>query len=62
MADHPAHIQKKRTMMKDRVGCVRQSTYNLPAEGHTYGMKTPELNEGVGSSMQTHQFMNFSIY
>lgn len=50
MSDHPTHIQKKRTMMKDRVGCVRASTYNLPAEGHTFGMKTPENNEGVGSS------------
>lgn len=36
--------------MKDRVGCVRASTYTLPAEGHSYGMKTPEAAEGVGTS------------
>jgi hypothetical protein len=50
MGDHPTHIQKKRTMMKDRVGCVRASTYNLPADGHTYGMKMPEVAEGAGNS------------
>jgi hypothetical protein len=38
-------------MMKDRVGCVRQSTYNLPQEGHTFGAKTPDIQEGVGQSM-----------
>ena len=50
MGDHPTHIQKKRTMMKDRVGCVRASTYSLPAEGHSYGMKTEQADEGVGTS------------
>ncbi len=50
MGDHPTHIQKKRTMMKDRVGCVRASTYSLPPEGHSYGMKTEQADEGVGTS------------
>lgn len=36
--------------MKDRVGCVRASTYSLPAEGHSYGMKTEQADEGVGTS------------
>lgn len=48
--DHPHHVVKKRTIVKDRVGCVRTSTYSLPAEGHTYGAPTPEHGEGAGAS------------
>lgn len=50
MSDHPSHVIKKRTMIKDRVGCCRSSTYSLPAEGHIYGMKSPEQLEGAGNS------------
>ena len=50
VAEHPSHVVKKRTMIKDRVGCCRTSTYALPTEGHTYGMKMPEQLEGAGNS------------
>jgi len=43
-----SHIVKKRTIIKDRVGCVRTSTYNLPPANHTYGMKTVDAPEGAG--------------
>ena len=49
-AEHPFHVIKKRTMVKDRVGCCRTSTYSLPSEGHTYGQKIPEQPEGAGDS------------
>lgn len=61
MGDHPTHIQKKRTMMKDRVGCVRASTYNLPAEGHSYGMKTVQADEGVGTSESICAWAGFNV-
>ncbi|KAJ1406432.1 hypothetical protein B484DRAFT_436707 [Ochromonadaceae sp. CCMP2298] len=61
MADHPTHIPKKRTMMKDRVGCVRASTYSLPMEGHTYGMKTPEAFEGAGTIISNWVTANPSL-
>jgi len=54
MTDHPSHVIKKRTMIKDRVGCCRTSTYNLPAEGHIFGMKSPEQLEGAGNSEYIH--------
>ncbi|RYY88813.1 DUF4483 domain-containing protein [archaeon] len=37
---------KKRTIIKDRVGCVRTSTYSLPGDTHTYGKKTEMSAEG----------------
>lgn len=49
-AEHPAHLVKKCTIVKDRVGCVKTSTYNLPPSNHTYGMKTPDNTEGCGHS------------
>mmetsp|Transcript_70596 Transcript_70596/g.147026 ORF Transcript_70596/g.147026 Transcript_70596/m.147026 type:complete len:223 (-) Transcript_70596:47-715(-) len=61
MAEHPNHIQKKRTMMKDRVGCVRASTYSLPVEGHAYGMKTPEVAEGAGNIISNWVTANPSL-
>mmetsp|Transcript_1439 Transcript_1439/g.2343 ORF Transcript_1439/g.2343 Transcript_1439/m.2343 type:complete len:239 (+) Transcript_1439:223-939(+) len=59
--EHPPHIPKKRTMMKDRVGCVRASTYNLPQEGHTYGAKTPEAAEGAGNIISNWVTANPSL-
>ncbi len=41
--------QRKRTMIKDRVGCVRTSTYSLPTGNHTYGYKQPSDPEGAGA-------------
>ena len=40
-------------MVKNRVGCVRTSTYNLPQHGHVYGYKQPSDPEGAGSIMST---------
>jgi hypothetical protein len=48
--EHPSHVIKKKTIIKDRVGCVRSSIYNLPSAGHTYGMKSTVSPEGVGDS------------
>ena len=48
--EHPSHLQKKRTIIKDRVGCVRTSCYDLPTSNHIYGMKNPEGLEGAGDS------------
>lgn len=45
--EHPSHVVKKRTIIKDRVGCVRTSTYHLPGDHHTYGRKTEQVNEGA---------------
>jgi hypothetical protein len=39
---------KRRTMVKDRVGCVRTSTRNLPRGHFTYGMKYTPDAEGAG--------------
>lgn len=41
--------QRKRTMIKSRVGCVKTSTYNLPASSHVYGYKQPSDPEGAGA-------------
>eukprot|EP00598_Pedospumella_elongata_P007471 CAMPEP_0184968232 /NCGR_PEP_ID=MMETSP1098-20130426/1337_1 /TAXON_ID=89044 /ORGANISM="Spumella elongata, Strain CCAP 955/1" /LENGTH=222 /DNA_ID=CAMNT_0027489805 /DNA_START=96 /DNA_END=764 /DNA_ORIENTATION=- len=48
-------------MMKDRVGCVRASTYSLPAEGHSYGMKTEQADEGVGTIISNWVTANPSL-
>lgn len=60
-ADHPAHLAKKRTIIKDRVGCVRSSTYNLPAEGYSYGMKYPENPEVAGDSNYKPLYSSLSM-
>ena len=41
--------QRKRTMIKNRVGCVRTSTYSLPQGNHVYGYKQPTDPEGAGA-------------
>ena len=48
--EHPIHLPKKCTIVKDRVGCVKTSTYSLPPTNHTYGMKMPDNTEGCGHS------------
>jgi hypothetical protein len=43
------HLPKRRTMVKDRVGCVRSSTYSLPTENrHVYGLKREPDLENAG--------------
>lgn len=45
MADNHA---KKRTMIKDRVGCVRASSYHLPPDGFVYGKPKHPDPENAG--------------
>lgn len=44
-----APIPMKRTMVKDRVGCVKTSTFSLPQGDHVYGLKRPNDPEGAGA-------------
>lgn len=45
----PSYLTKKRTIIKDRVGCVRSSIYDLPPETFTYGAKATNPDaEGAG--------------
>jgi len=44
MGDH----MKKRTMIKDRVGCVRASSYNLPSDDFVYGAPKHPDRETAG--------------
>lgn len=60
-SEHPAHLPKKRTMVKDRVGCVRTSTYNLPPEGHVYGHANTFSDEGAGSIISNWVTANPSL-
>lgn len=45
---HPPHVPKKRTMVKDRVGCPRTSTYDLPDGGFVYGKPRNDDPENAG--------------
>ena len=38
----------KRTLIKDRVGAVRTSSYDLPATEHIYGKEVKRDDEGAG--------------
>lgn len=49
MSEIPAHLPKKVTMVKDRVGCVKSSTRSLPSAEHVYGMPLPKDPEGSGA-------------
>jgi hypothetical protein len=57
VTEHVLHLPKKSTIIKDRVGCVRTSTYNLPVDGFTYGKKTEQLPEGAGESESFSVFL-----
>lgn len=59
--EHPPHLAKKRTIIKDRVGCVRNTTYNLPPEGHCYGTKSGTNEEGAGDLMSSWVTANPSL-
>lgn len=51
VVEHVIHLPKKRTIIKDRVGCVRTSTYDLPGgDDYTYGHKNERGVEGAGDS------------
>uniref|UniRef100_A0A7S2V3R0 Uncharacterized protein n=1 Tax=Fibrocapsa japonica TaxID=94617 RepID=A0A7S2V3R0_9STRA len=40
---------KKRTMVKDQIGAVRSTTYDLPTDEFVYGSKVAKDNEGAGA-------------
>jgi hypothetical protein len=46
--NHPAHIPKKCTMVKDRVGCPKTSTHDLPVGNFTYGKPRAPDPENAG--------------
>ena len=46
----PAHL-KKRTMIKDRVGMVRTTSYDLPGKRHVYGKAEVKDSEDAGVVM-----------
>ena len=50
--------KRKCTMVKDRVGCVKASTYSLPPSDHVYGYKLPTDPEGAGACEFRNNFMN----
>jgi hypothetical protein len=56
MSDENRGLAKKRTMVKDRVGCVRSTTRSLPEPSHTYGMKSPPDPEGAGEGQILNHF------
>ena len=45
--------KRKRTMVKDRVGVCRTSTFNLPQSDHVYGYKAKTDDEGAGALIST---------
>ena len=45
--------KRKRTMVKDRVGVCRASTFNLPQSDHVYGYKAKTDDEGAGALIST---------
>ena len=54
------HLPKRRTMVKDRVGCVRTSTYHLPGTEHTYGMPRKPDAENAGDIISNWVVANAS--
>jgi len=48
----PAYLKKK-TMIKDRVGEVRSTSYVLPSTSHTFGKACQKDNEGAGEVLTT---------
>jgi hypothetical protein len=51
-------VYKKRTMVKDRVGMVRASCYDLPSDGFVYGKKNEKDAEGAGEGDLSPQRTN----
>lgn len=59
----PHHLQRKSTLVKSRVGCVRSSCYDLPeGSDHTYGMSSKLKEEdAVGNIISNWVTSNPSI-
>lgn len=58
----PSHVTKRRTMIKDRVGCVRSSVMDLPPSDHVYGRKLPTDQEGAGALISSWVTANPSLF
>lgn len=54
--EHPSHVVKKRTIIKDRVGCTRTTTYDLPNDNFVYGKKTEDTGETAEGSKYSISF------
>lgn len=57
-----SHLPKRPTLVRTRVGCVKASTYDLPAPDHTYGYSRPEDPEGVGAIISNWVTANPSLH
>ncbi len=61
MDDHPTHLHKRSTLVKVRVGCVKLSTYELPAKDHVYGKGSEPDSEDAGQIISNWVASNPSI-
>mmetsp|Transcript_9476 Transcript_9476/g.8480 ORF Transcript_9476/g.8480 Transcript_9476/m.8480 type:complete len:221 (+) Transcript_9476:29-691(+) len=61
-SNEPLNLPKRRPMVKDRVGCVRSSTYNLPSQDHTYGLKLTQDEETAGQIISSWVTANPSLH
>ena len=44
----PAHLHKKKTIIKPRVGVVKTSSFELPADDFVYGRENNMVHNGAG--------------
>jgi hypothetical protein len=59
--EHVMALPKKRTILKDRVGCVRTSTFDLPGDNFSYGRKNERNCEGAGDIISNWVTANPSL-
>ena len=57
-----SHLPKRRTMIKDRVGCVKSAICDLPPSEHTYGLKLPPDLEGSAAIISNWVTANPSLH
>jgi hypothetical protein len=51
---HESHLQRKVTLVKSKVGCVKASCYDLPqGSDHIYGGTNKQAQEGVGDLLSS---------
>lgn len=51
---HESHLQRRSTLVKSKVGCVKASTYDLPqGSDHVYGGTNKVKEEGVGDLLSS---------
>mmetsp|Transcript_36442 Transcript_36442/g.27025 ORF Transcript_36442/g.27025 Transcript_36442/m.27025 type:complete len:263 (-) Transcript_36442:48-836(-) len=61
VVEHVLHLPKKRTIIKNRVGCVRTSTYDLPGDDFVFGQKNIRTGEGAGDLISNWVTANPSL-